>query len=148
MTVEYKQSLKELNTILDFMNNEYIEKLPKKLLRFIKENMDISYEDNINQDTPIDKQNLKKDTKILLSLIYRNYWCEEDEKKKLMEEDANKKREYEKEIYEKYNPDNIFNNKNKVIEDIKINEDEKQLLVPKETLFKKLINKIKSFFKR
>ncbi len=148
MTVEYKQSLKELNTILDFMNNEYIEKLPKKLLRFIKENMDISYEDNINQDTPIDKQNLKKDTKILLSLIYRNYWCDEDEKKKLMEEDANKKREYEKEIYEKYNPDNIFNNKNKVIEDIKINEDEKQLLVPKETLFKKLINKIKSFFKR
>ena len=143
MTVEYKQSLKELNTILDFMNNEYIEKLPKKLLRFIKENMDISYEDNINQDTPIDKQNLKKDTKILLSLIYRNYWCDEDEKKKLMEEDANKKREYEKEIYEKYNPDNIFNNKNKVIEDIKINEDEKQLLVPKETLFKKLINKIK-----
>ena len=148
MTVEYKQSLKELNTILDFMNNEYIEKLPKKLLRFIKENMDISYEDNINQDTPIDKQNLKKDTKILLSLIYRNYWCDEDEKKKLMEEDANKKRGYEKEIYEKYNPDNIFNNKNKVIEDIKINEDEKQLLVPKETLFKKLINKIKSFFKR
>ena len=133
----YKEDYKEDYNILE-----------DNSIRFIKENMDISYEDNINQDTPIDKQNLKKDTKILLSLIYRNYWCDEDEKKKLMEEDANKKREYEKEIYEKYNPDNIFNNKNKVIEDIKINEDEKQLLVPKETLFKKLINKIKSFFKR
>lgn len=148
MTIEYKQSLKEINTILDFMGNEYIEKLPKKFVRFIKENMDISYEDNINQSTPIDKQPLKNDTKILLSLIYRNYWCDEDKKKQLMEEDANKKREYEKEIYEKYNPDNIFKNRNKVIEDIKINEDEKQLLVPKETFFKKLINKIKSFFKR
>ena len=148
MTVEYKQALKEINTILGFMENEYIEKLPKKLVRFIKENMDISYEDNIKQSIPIDKQTLKKDTKILLSLIYRNYWCNEDEKRQLMEEDANKKREYEKEIYERYNPDNIFKNRNKVIEDIKINEDEKQLLVPKETFFKKLINKIKSFFKR
>lgn len=148
MTIEYKQSLKEINTILDFMGNEYIEKLPKKLVRFIKENMDISYEDNIDQSTPIDKQPLKNDTKILLSLMYRNYWCDEDKKKQLIEEDANKKREYEKEIYEKYNPDNIFKNRNKVIEDIKINEDEKQLLVPKETFFKKLINKIKSFFKR
>ena len=148
MTAEYKESLRELNTILDYMGNEYIEKIPKKLVRFIKENMDTSYEDNINQSIPIDEQPLKNDTKILLSLIYRNYWCDEDKKKQLMEDDANKKREYEKEIYEKYNPDNIFKNRNKVIEDIKIKEDEKKLIVPKETFFKKIINKIKSFFKR
>lgn len=148
MTAEYKESLRELNTILDYMGNEYIEKIPKKLVRFIKENMDTSYEDNINQSIPIDEQPLKNDTKILLSLIYRNYWCDEDKKKQLMEDDANKKREYEKEIYEKYNPDNIFKNRNKVIEDIKINEDETKLIVPKETFFKKIINKIKSFFKR
>lgn len=144
MTIEYQQALKEIYIILGFMEDKYIEKLPNKLIRFIKENMDLSYEDNINESIPIDKQSLKKDTKILLSLMYRNYWCDEDTKKKLMQEDMQYKRKYEQELYEKYNPEGLFKNKNKVI---KINEDEKQLILTKGSFFKKIINKIKSFFK-
>lgn len=80
MTLEYKQSLKEVNTILNFMGKEYINKLPNKLVSFIKENMDNSYISNINVNIPINEQPIKNDTKILLSLLYRNYWCSEEKR--------------------------------------------------------------------
>ena len=83
MTLEYKQSLKEVDTILNFMEKKYIDKLPNKLIRFIKENMDNSYISNINVNIPINKQLVKENTKLLLSLIYRNYWCDEEKKKEL-----------------------------------------------------------------
>lgn len=147
MTLEYKQSLKEVYTILNVMGKEYINKLPHKLISFIKENMDNSYISNINVNIPINEQLLKKDTKILLSLIYRTYWCNEEKRNELLEEDAYLKCEKEKEIREKYNPDNIFkksNQENEIEENII--ENEIALLEYKDSIFKKFINKIKSIF--
>ena len=147
MTLEYKQALKEVYTILNVMEKEYINKLPNKLISFIKENMDNSYISNINVNIPINEQLLKKDTKILLSLIYRSYWCNEEKRNELLEEDAFLKCEKEKEIREKYNPDNIFkksNQENEIEENIIKNEI--ALLEYKDSIFKKFINKIKSIF--
>lgn len=143
MTLEYKQSLTEINTILNFMEKEYINKLPNKLIKFINENMDNSYISDISANTPINEQNLKNDTKILLSLIYRNYWCSEEKKKELLGEDTYLKSEKEKEIREKYNSDNLF--KNKVLEQQnKQVEDNVALMQVKESFFTKVINKLKS----
>lgn len=144
MTLEYKQSLTEINTILDFMGTEYTKKLPKQLIKFIKENMDTSYQSNISKNQPINEQPIKKDTKILLSLIYRNYWCTQEEKKILMDKDKRLKEEYEKEIHEKYKVDNLFKNKN-------ANEIETNLVEIAEyheSVFKKMLNKIKKIFNR
>lgn len=147
MTLEYKQSLTEINTILSLMGMEYINKLPKKLIKFIKENMDNSYISNIDVNTPINEQQLKKDTKILLSLIYRNYWCSEEKKKELLEEDAYLKSEREKEIREKYNPDNIFKNKQQKIVSEESAVNNVSMVEYKESIFKKILNKIKCLFR-
>lgn len=147
MTLEYRQSLMEINTILNFMEKEYIDKLPTKLIRFIKENMDSTYISNINVNIPINEQLLKNDTKILLSLIYRNYWCSEEKKKELLEEDAYFKSEYEKKIHKKYNPDNIFKNKKQNVINNKSTTDTVAMIEYKESIFRKMLNKIKEILK-
>ena len=116
MMLEYRQSLTELNTIIHYMDIEYLKKLPKKFIEFVSSNMDKEYTPNIDKNIPINEQYLKEDTKVLLSLLYRNYWCDSEKKRTLIKEDIIAKNEYEKELREKYNPDNIFKNKSKVAE--------------------------------
>lgn len=138
MTLEYKQSLKELDTILNIMGKEYINKIPTKLISFIKKNMDNSYISNINVNIPINEQMLKNDTRSLLSLIYRNYWCNEEKKRELLEEDAYLKCERERKIREKYNPDDLFNNRKENVSNKKMQET--SLIEYKETFFIKFKN--------
>lgn len=147
MTLEYRQSLKEVNLIIGLMEKQYIDKIPSKLLNFIKENMDNSYVCNINTSEPINKQNIKKDTKILLSILYRNYWCSKEEKKKLISEDIYLKNKEEEEKKSKYNIDKIFENKKK--NNINENDKEKSMMIEskKEGIFRKILNKIIKLFK-
>ena len=147
MNLGYKQSLSEVNTILNLMGIEYISKLPNKLIKFIKENMDNSYVSNININVPINEQPIKKDAKILLSLIYRNYWCSSEKKKQLLEEDAYLKREHEKEIHEKYNPDNIFKSKQQeitteesIVTTLSITEHKESVFMKIRKFFRKIFN--------
>lgn len=148
MTLEYKQSLKEVDIILNVMGKEYINKLPAKLISFIKKNMDNSYISNINVNIPINEQMLKNDTRSLLSLIYRNYWCDEEKKKELLTEDAYLKSERERKIREKYNPDNIFKNKQQNIINEESLENGTSIVEYKESsIFRRIINKIKYIFR-
>jgi len=79
-----------------------------------------------------------------------NYWCNsEEEKQELLKAYSNNDKKREKELREKYNPDNIFKNKNKEIEQEKTEEETTALVKYKEESFiKKIINRIKRFFKR
>lgn len=152
MTIEYKQSLTELNMILHLMDKTYFDKLPSKFLAFLESNMDESYIPNISKDIPINEQELKKDTKVLLSLLYRNYWCDDEKKAKLKEKDAIAKLEYERQIREKYNPDNLFKDTRKesvIAEPVEIEgQKEKALIEYDDTKwYQKIINKILVFFK-
>lgn len=150
MTLEYKQSLTELNTIIHYMDMEYLKKIPQKFINFISENMDSNYEPNISKNIPINEQTLKKDTRVLLSLLYRNYWCDEESKTELIKEDLLVKDIYEKELREKYNPDNIFKNKKEQIDNIstsQVQENVTSLVEYKEqTWYQKIFENIRNFF--
>ena len=76
MTLEYKQTLTEIDMVISNMHPMYYEKLPPKLKEFIKENRDINYIPNITKGIPINEQPLKKETRVLLSVFYRKYWYE------------------------------------------------------------------------
>lgn len=148
MTIEYKRSLTELNSILNYMNVEHIKKIPTKFIDFINENMDSDYIPNIDKNVPINQQNLKKDTKVLLSLIYRNYWCDKETKEKLLYQDLMDKKKFEQEMLEKYNPDNIFKNNQIQKEEITM-ETHTELIEYKEPKwYQKIFAKILRLFKR
>ena len=105
----------------------------------------------LKKENLFDEQNISKDTRVLLSLMYRNYWCDEATKIELLHQDLLEKQKYEEELREKYNVDNIFKNRNKEIdiEETIVKEEIHALTEYKEKNFiQKIFDKIKSIFKR
>lgn len=84
-------------------------------------------------------------------MIYRDFLCSPDEKRRLQEKDARELQEVQKaieeEIREKYNPDDIFKNKREIKN--KEQTEEKSLTVlQEEKWYQKIFNIIKGIFKR
>lgn len=137
----------EIDMILENMEEKYTNEIPNRLKKFIKENKKKDYITSINFSKPLEEQELQKETKILLAILYINYWCEdEQEKDLLLKRFAENEKIKEKEAREKYNPDNIFNNK--YSKDKKISEENMMVEYKQDNLLQKLWNKIKNLFKK
>ena len=142
----------EVDEILPFMEDVYIDKIPKKLRELFKNERLEDYKPNIDPKIPLDEQKLQKKTFSILAMLNLNYWCEDEkEKKDLIAIYAENDRKKE-ELREKYNPDNLFKKKEteQKIEEPQKNTAENTVLVEykEEKFFKKLIKKIMNFFKR
>ena len=138
----------EVDKILSFMGFRYVEKVPKKMREMFENEKLQGYEPNIDKNTPLEEQKLERKTLAILALLNLYYWCEnEDEKQELLKAYSNNDKKREEEIREKYNPDNIFKNKNKEVE--KITEEITAIVeYKKENFIQKLLNKIKRLFKK
>ncbi len=140
----------EAIAILENTEISLVAKVPLKILEMLQ-----SKADQANKKVELDytksysEQNISEEAKGIITLIYRQYWCTESERKeldkKLLENEEIKKRE-------RYNPDNIFK---KVDEDNKYDtiskeySEEKSLTVTENLKwYQKIINKIKSFFNK
>jgi len=136
----------EVDEILKLLEDDYIDKVPENVKRFFKEERDNNYEPKIDVDIPLNEQNLKRETMVLLAILKLNYWCKDETEKKAF---LNELDENEREYNEKYNPDNVFKNKNRnKVEEFK--EENSKLLVEykEKNIIYKILEKIKSFFKR
>ena len=81
----------------------------------------------------------------MLGIIYRDYLCSEEQRRKLLENEKTEIEEYERELREKYNPDNLFKNKTKEVEE-EIATSETALTDYKEGFFSRLKNLIYRLF--
>lgn len=142
----------EVDEILPFMEDVYIDKIPKKLRELFKNERLEDYKPNIDPKIPLDEQKLQKKTFSILAMLNLNYWCEDEKEKQdlivIYAENDRKKEE----LREKYNLDNLFKKKEteQKIEEPQKNTAENTVLVEykEEKFFKKLIKKIMNFFKR
>lgn len=138
----------EVYEILNLLEDEYKNRVPKKVIEFFERERDEKYNPIIEIDVPLDKQNLKRETMVLLAILNMNYWCDnEDEKQEMLnsfnENEASKKLK-EKELAEKYNSDNLFKKTeiHEVIEEVAMVE------YKEPNFIQKIISKIKSLFRR
>lgn len=138
---------KEIYEILKIFPSELVNKVPKDKIDFFYKNMDNNYEYNILKET-FDGQTMLEETAAILTILFRDYWSNKEQKEKLINFTKNAQSIVEKEDREKYNPDNIFKKRNRE-DEIKENtiQNEVALVEYKESVFKKFINKIKSIFK-
>lgn len=151
VTKEFAEASAEINEILKYLPKEEVEKIPSKLREFFKEVASKDYVTNINPDLPLDKQQIKEKTKDIIALIYRNYWCSEEERKELDQKLIENDRKFEEELREKYNPDNIFKNNvtttKKEEPEIKEEKIEQSLVVQEtEKWYQRFLNMIKRWF--
>ena len=86
MDEAYRNALAEVDNILNYADDESLNKLPKSLRKFIKNNKS-NFQSNIDPTKDLKDHNLLYETKVFLSLLYRDYWAPDDVRKKLQEED-------------------------------------------------------------
>lgn len=152
ITNDLKIAFKESNEILNnIVPEEYVSKIPKKFRSILMEFEDKDYVFQVDLDKDIDEQNITEKTKDLITVIYRNYWCNDEERKALDMILTENERRYQEELSKKYNPDNLFKKKehlNNIQENNTYeNNLETSLVEIKElNFFQKIFDKIKNLF--
>ena len=148
MKEEYREAFSEVEQILKLMPTNLSNRIPMKFKNIISLEKSKTYIPQISE--PFEECELKEETKIILAVIYRDFLCSKEERENLLERDKNKLLEFEKELREKYNPDNLFKNKNTSSESIQDNISTETAMVEykEKNFLQKLFDKIKNLFKR
>ena len=153
-TVAYKEAYSEVLDILNHTRKEDVNKISPSFLDFLKSNSSKSYVSNLDHSLKLKDMNLKPRTKAILAIIYREFWCNEEQLKEFDEKLMKNEMTYQN-IIQKANDcsSNNFEISNKVIKSqvlssnqLIINND--SLIPHKESFFSKIINRIKSLFKK
>ena len=131
----------EIDAILNYMDESYINQIPSKIRNAFKELKSKTYIKEI-------------DTITLLSVLNYNYWCtDENRKKELMNIYTTNTQKAEEELKEKYNPDKIFTNNvqkvdNSSIETISSEDTSSPLTISTEKWYTKIITFFTNIFKK
>ena len=146
--IAYRQAYSEVLDILNHMKKEDIEKISPEFIEHLKLNASKNYVSRLDHTLRIKDMNLKPKTKAVLAIIYRKFWCDEEELKKFDEKLMNNELVYKEKLKEKINnfeSEFTFPNKKEILIS-NSNENDKKLTPYKESIFIKFINKIKLFF--
>ena len=118
VSIKTRQAYSEIDEFIGLLTVAEQNEIPQKLRNFFKEQKDKNYVKNINPNIPIKEQNLLEETLALIAMLNLQYWCkDEKEKERLKNVYADNERKYQEELKEKYNPDNLFKNKQRAVEE-------------------------------
>lgn len=132
-----KKAFSEVDMILDFIDSEMKNKVSANFIKLIKEEKDNEYKPNINPEIPLEEQNILPETIDILALLKLNYWCNEEEKKELLEILNRNEQKFQKEAKEKYDIDKLF----------KTNKTKEIINLPEKVESENFINKLIKFIK-
>lgn len=144
MTINQRRSYTEMLEILD--NKEFLKsRVPKALIEKMQLEKDNDWNFKYDETVALENQNILYATKTLYSYIYTKYIATEQKRRAL-------ESIYEQNARTKYNPDNLFKMKNsqeKKADEFDTNlSTETNIIVVEEKWYKKVLNIIKSIFKR
>ena len=141
----------EVIEVLYNSDSSIICKIQYRIIEVLQEktqecNKKISFKENVE----LKDQDISEEGKAILSILYRDYICSEEEKIEVNKIFENNQKQYDEIQREKYNPDKIFQKQdNKISVDINAEEEEKALIeTQKNKWYIVLFEKIKSIFKR
>lgn len=141
MSETMAKAYSEVYTILNFIDQYYVNKISEKFIEFIYNQKDDNYIPNIDMSIPLEEQELLEDTINILAIIQYNYWCENEKEKQELIAILNKNEEkYQQKLSEKFSTDKIFQKNTTEIES-------NEMVVYKENFIQRIINKLKKWFK-
>ena len=145
ITKEYAEAYKEVVTILSYVPEEDLQKIPQDKINFYIESMDKEYEYILDENIEFEEQTMSDITKAILANIFRDYWATPYQKERIEAKEKYDIEKEEEEKREKYNPDDIF--KSRQVDSNTANTN-LPMEIRKENFFKKLISFIKRFIKK
>ena len=101
--IEYSEAIVEVLEILEYSDDNILEKIPKKLIKFWERNKSKTYKPNLDHNKSIIEMNLKDKTKSILSMIYLNYLCNDAEAKEISSIINHNEEIYQTELIKKHN---------------------------------------------
>ena len=140
MKTTTNQAFSEVYDVINHMSKEMQEKIPKSFVNLIKDNRDLDFKFYIDYSIDI-KEQLLEETKVILSLIYRDYLCDKEKREKLLAIDLEEIRREETVLQEKYKIDFESRKKDMQVENLPIK-------VEKGKWYIKIIDFIKKIIKR
>ena len=144
----YKKIYRELYEVIDILSENEKDKISKELIDNIKQNMDNEYSFKIDKTKSLLEQNLLPQTQAMLIKLYEKYLCSEEEKEKWNLYDKMCYAKLQKMKVEKYaGYSNIDEMRKEEPKALVLNENVKMTEIKKENFIKKIIKKIKRFFK-
>ena len=146
MIIRDKDVYSEVNSILNLLGNEFIEKIPEDIYKMILEKRNKEYNPNYSLALPLEKQNINKKSLSVIALFDVNYWSDLERGsylKKVFKENEIKN---QNKLREKYNPDNIF--KDNKIKDVNEKDRENNITKYKESILKRVLSKIKNIIRK
>lgn len=146
--INYIRAYTEVNCLLEYLPQSYIDKLPKELIELIKKQSDEQFNINIDTNKSLLEQEFSKRTKDLIAVIKYNYWSTNEERKQLKNIFYENENKYKKELLEKYNPNDIFKKKGAKVDVTEPIDSNSQIVLYKENIFIKFLNKIKKLFRK
>ena len=144
-----KNAYTEVYIILQELNEEEYNKIPPEVVQILKENSNEEYEYELDEKLELKEQPMLPETKAILFNLFRDYLATPEQKIKVirMQNEARQKNELKKQQI--YNTDVFFNKQKEDTREKEIKQEDKenmQLIEYKENIFKRILNKIKSFF--
>lgn len=108
---EINDVAKETLDVLEHFNNEFVSKIPRNVIKQLEELATDSDEKAIiDKSKKLNEQAISEECKSLISMIYYNYFANEEEKKEILNIWNENERLYQEELNKKYKIDNLFKN--------------------------------------
>lgn len=137
-----KEAYSEVYAILNLMSWDSISKIPEKIWENIDNKRD---KDKIIEINNIEDYQASEQANKLLAVLYRDYFATDEEKEVIKAKEKILEQKEQEELYEKYNPDNLFKNKVSKVETV---ENSVAMVEYKESFFNKIKNWFKGLFKK
>ena len=139
-----KNAYAEVYTILQELNEEEYNKIPPEVIKTIEANRNEEYEYELDDELELKDQPMLSETKAILFNLFRDYLATPEQKAKIirMQNEARQKNELKKQ--QMYNTDVFADKPNESLTEN--NNEIMQIVEYKESIFKRILNKIKSFF--
>ena len=146
-----KNAYTEVYTILEDLNEEEYKKIPPEVIDTIRLNRNEEYFYELDEDLELKEQPMLPETKAILFNLFRDYLSTQEQKAKIIRMQNEERQKNELKKQKQYKTD-VFENKQRrnieQIEDNKEKSTETNLVIYKENIFKRILNKIKRFFIR
>lgn len=143
--IEYANAYSEVLEILKYIPIKDYNKIPKNKIELFEKNANNEHRFKYNPNKTLEEQNVTKRAKAIIAILFRDYWANEIQREKIIKKQNYDRIKLEEEKRQKYNPNNIF--KNKEIKSIENPTSDIVLMIEyKESALKKFLDKIKSVF--
>ncbi len=143
--INYKKALVEVDAVLSCLDYNEYKKIPTNIINAIENNKDEDYMYEYDEELEYEDWSLMPETKAILYNIFKQYLATEEQRKYLQQKERLGNYKIESEKIKKYNSENLFK-KEKEVKKVE-QEENNELIVKRDSSFKKILEKLKSIFR-